>query len=549
MSSDIFEIVKKCDFYEIIRLSFGKIRDIIIVFNLDWKGNLNIMKKVFSLILALVLALSLTACGSNKGGETSNGEISEIADKSAFTMVKFEVNPAFYLFFDESEKAIDFEPLNEDARTLSFDDIKGLSISEATKAVLSQMLQKSFLKDGEIKITVLTDNSTEPTYETLVKGQIEQFAQDNGLNIVVTVFPATDDVKTAFDQKKNEILLGVEESQISSETSSSETNTTSSQTGNLTSSKETTSSNAASSSSASSSTPYTGPVNAIGNTAANINNGAYIAIQGDWVYYILKHELYRMKTDGSEKHKVCDDIPVIGGSINVVGDWIYCRADSGSNVSLYRIKIDGSKKQRLNNDDSRCIHVVGDWIYYFVPSPDDIEFQLYRIKTDGSGRQKLSGHYKMQGDLVVVDDWIYYNGIEGFEHALYRMKIDGSNKQKLYNLSDRRASRLNVVDDWIYFCRESRICRIKIDGSGLQNLSDDGTTLSLNVMDDWIYYKNMRDGNKLYRMKTDGSNNQKLADITGYVHVFRDWIFVYVFASDTIYCMKPDGTQQRKLVG
>ena len=81
------------------------------------------MKRFLSLTLALTLTFSLlTAC--NKGGETSGGDKSTTEKKSAFTMVKFEVNPSFYLFFDKKENAVDFEPLNDDAKELSFDDIK-----------------------------------------------------------------------------------------------------------------------------------------------------------------------------------------------------------------------------------------------------------------------------------------------------------------------------------------------------------------------------------------------------------------------------------------
>jgi hypothetical protein len=32
----------------------------------------------------------------------------------------------------------------------------------------------------------------------------------------------------------------------------------------------------------------------------------------------------------------------------------------------------------------------------------------------------------------------------------------------------------------------------------------------INVFDNYIYYRNASDGNKLYRIKTDGSNRQAL---------------------------------------
>jgi len=317
------------------------------------------MKKL--LLFALVFSVLLTACGkSGTMPEKNNSRIegnSSAESKSAFTMVKLEVNPAFYLFFDENEKSVDFEPLNDDAKTLSFDEIKGLSMDEAAKAILLQMFEKGFLKDGEIKITVLTDNDTNSVYESIVKGQIEQFAKDNGLNITVAVFPATDDEKAAFSRKKDSVLTGNTESQITSDNSSSGLGGVSSIV-NGTASKPNGASSAPSSKVTSSKAPVAPAVNTRGNSTGNITNGGYAAIQGDVIYYHNggdNGKLYKIKTDGSGKQKLSDDK---ADYINVIGDWIYYIAGRYSNeyggqvyddnTKMYRMKTDGTQRQLVN---------------------------------------------------------------------------------------------------------------------------------------------------------------------------------------------------------
>lgn len=94
-----------------------------------------------------------------------------------------------------------------------------------------------------------------------------------------------------------------------------------------------------------------------GNTAGNISNGGYAAIQGDWIYY----------------------------------------GDMGLSSGLYKIKTDGTDWQRLSDDFASYINVVGDWIYYHRKDDDVIVGRttlLYRIKTDGSDRQPVKISYR-----------------------------------------------------------------------------------------------------------------------------------------------------------
>ena len=81
-------------------------------------------------------------------------------------------------------------------------------------------------------------------------------------------------------------------------------------------------------------------VNQRGNSVGNIVNNGLVAKQGNWIYYISKGSLHKIRPDGTERTFLNKVTP---GYLNVVGDWIYYGEMSGS-FSLYKIRTDGSKR-------------------------------------------------------------------------------------------------------------------------------------------------------------------------------------------------------------
>ena len=79
-----------------------------------------------------------------------------------------------------------------------------------------------------------------------------------------------------------------------------------------------------------------------------------------------------------------------------------------------------------------------------------------------------------------------------------------------------------IENDWIYFIyyeKESKLCKIKTDGTGFTELTEHGV-ITFCVVGDWIYYSPLEsfessnqthgwaDGHR--RMRIDGSENKKL---------------------------------------
>jgi hypothetical protein len=224
-------------------------------------------------------------------------------------------------------------------------------------------------------------------------------------------------------------------------------------------------------------------------------------------------------------------------------DWTYY-----SNSGLYKIKTDGSDKRQLSDDWVSFINVAGDRIYY--RKEDDKK--IYTIKTDGSGLQNLNNDKSEY--INVAGDRIYYrNGSD--LGKIYTIKTDGSGRKKL---NDDQSEYITVAGDYIYYLHviyedaepgladydydEYNIYKIKTDGSEDQKLCGNGGYF-LNVVGERIYYVNYSDD--LYTIKTDGTDRKKLIDKADYINVAGDWIY---YGDWGLYKIKTDGSEMQQLI-
>lgn len=279
-----------------------------------------------------------------------------------------------------------------------------------------------------------------------------------------------------------------------------------------------------------------------GNTSGNFSNFSDVALSEGFIYYNKSsdgYKIYRERSDGTEQARVSD---TTGGSINVVGDWVYYTVFLGDS-GIYKVKKDGTSKTKLSSDVTMFIYVVGDWIYYrqYV----DGYVKIYRIKTD----ETLKGEIKLCDDnsllyeddeFNVEGDWIYTTVINPSEGKvqLYRVKVDGSARNLI---SDEQAIHFSIVDGWVYYIGSTpnlgfnQICKVRADGTGktiiLKTNSNGFGLYSLNVSDGYIYFSADNQSadveyRGIYKMKMDG---------TGVIKLTNTWCKSLCLAGEWIY--------------
>ena len=107
--------------------------------------------------------------------------------------------------------------------------------------------------------------------------------------------------------------------------------------------------------------------------------------------------------------------------------------------------------------------------------------------------------------------------------------------------------------EWIFYRNTSdgnKLYKIRTDNTNQTQLNDDISSY-INVVGDWIYYRNGTDKGKIYKIRTDGTGRTKLnEDDSYYLNVLGENIY-YNNSSDNgrLYKISCDGTIKKKLSG
>lgn len=241
----------------------------------------------------------------------------------------------------------------------------------------------------------------------------------------------------------------------------------------------------------------------IGNSFINISEGGFMVFVDDYVYYtnpIDEYKIYRMACDFSSSEKICD----IGAFyLNYYKGWLYFAEAKGERC-LYRMKPNGTSIEKLNNQPTYEPKVVDDFIFY-----DDFDdnYSLYYCKLDGT--DVLSPYPKgVVFYSCITDKNIYF--------------LDTSDRYKCYSMRKFGTSKTLVTDKKCReLCFENNQLFYSLDGGGIivHELSSKSkkkisemNVRSMNVSDSWIYFANIDDKNRLYKMKTDGTDVVKICD-------------------------------------
>jgi hypothetical protein len=109
-------------------------------------------------------------------------------------------------------------------------------------------------------------------------------------------------------------------------------------------------------------------------------DGSKIIVEGDWCYLTVNEKLHKMHTEGGGLVQLTEDSCC---AFNVAGGWIYYGRDEGDDSGLFKMRTDGREKTKLCDDERvRGIHIVDQWLFYNA---------RYRINVNGGEPQNLLG--------------------------------------------------------------------------------------------------------------------------------------------------------------
>jgi len=207
--------------------------------------------------------------------------------------------------------------------------------------------------------------------------------------------------------------------------------------------------------------------------------------------------------------------------------WLYF-INSKDGDKIYKMQIDGTKgfndSVKVNDDKCSFLNIADGWLYYQNRSDGEA---IYKIRTDGTERQKLNNNPSKFINLT--DDWIYYLTEE---NDIYKITINGTDNQWLKKSNKQAMEFICPLGAWIYYQNEDdgeKLYKMRADGTDRQALNND-RSYYINADGDWVYYQNASDGGKIYKIKTDGTERVKLCnDRGGFINITGDWIFYINF--------------------
>ena len=238
------------------------------------------------------------------------------------------------------------------------------------------------------------------------------------------------------------------------------------------------------------------------------NETAYsINVQGDDIYYLNVGDtsniaIKKVKTNGSGMTLI-KTIRTSISKIYVDKKYIYYATNENNN-GIAKLNLDGSNEKVIISGEIQDFEVIGEKIYYSNKLGD-----LYVATTNGIEAERITPENGYIKEFQVKDDWIYYYNEE--EKNLCKLKVDGTDNQVVSQAVNSNI--FNVSKDGIYFFDEEnkKIASVNFKGQNYKEIVSVATNKTkINIVDDTIYYldasTNAAKIYQMYRIKTNGTS-------------------------------------------
>ena len=250
-------------------------------------------------------------------------------------------------------------------------------------------------------------------------------------------------------------------------------------------------------------------------------------------------------------------------SFYMSGDWIFGQSWDEDGQSIFvKVREGGNDAMVLDQGFATCITVADGYIYYDTATSDE-DYGIYRMRLSGEGKElvvKSYGEFQIVGDQIYYADTMYAysdeqqnsgsDTVKPSECHLMRANLDGTNpveviaKPTFYftvfddgilyqDDNDNSALHVCALDgnadrkiadgfafspiydgEYVYYTvradleegTKTAVCRVRIDGTEQEVISDQQVSDSFLLFEDKIYYTNGEDSDRVYCMDKDGSN-------------------------------------------
>lgn len=295
-----------------------------------------------------------------------------------------------------------------------------------------------------------------------------------------------------------------------------------------------------------------------GNTTGNLNNNGMFCEYEGKIYFANPYDynkLYVMNSDCTDARLLNTDC--VSG-INVYGKNIYYVRNNnsaetagmifkGQLTGVIRTNLNGNKPTSLNSSLTGIINLHGNDVYYQKYSTED-GLTLYKTGIDGKNDTKII-------DADILPASIYNN-------VLYYVNTKDDHSIRTYNLTtgadqlyyEANAYMVDMQGDYIYFIdldanyslvrvnTQTREQQVLVDGS-------EGKCINYNIYGNSLFYHIEGETPALYRMNTDGTNNQfiKYGNISN-ISCTSQYTFFQIFGVDSLYRVPTTGGTNAELL-
>lgn len=185
--------------------------------------------------------------------------------------------------------------------------------------------------------------------------------------------------------------------------------------------------------------------------AQDVDASQIVAIE-KWVYYFKNSNLYRVRTNGTDREKFSDRKI---SYYQIVDSKIYYIYSIEGSQYIATMKLNGKKATRISKIDTgmqcQALYVKGTSVYYLITGTEDnIDKEMYLYKMNKKG-EKISKVCKIDSNVKEVnmqEDEIYYTTMNDYENfTIKAIKYNGTDKKVIKKI--KACDNLNITKKWV----------------------------------------------------------------------------------------------------